>query len=171
MPAARAREAALALPDTVTVAVAELAGELEEGLLAFAVGTGLQVLGVMLGVRGDRPGRRRGAATTPTATAVRHGERRRAGDPGGRQVPISRPRLRTADRSAEVPLPTYQLCIVDRAARPRGHGEDAGQALHPPLPRRPRAHGRGRRGGEPARRPSRRCRAASSPPPRRRWPS
>jgi hypothetical protein len=30
------------LPDAVSVAVGELAGELEEGLLAFAVGAGLQ---------------------------------------------------------------------------------------------------------------------------------
>jgi tagatose-1,6-bisphosphate aldolase non-catalytic subunit AgaZ/GatZ len=39
-------EAAIALPDTVTVA--ELAGELEDGLLAFVVGTGLKVLDVVL---------------------------------------------------------------------------------------------------------------------------
>jgi hypothetical protein len=38
-----AHERAVALPDTVTVAIAELAGELEEGLLAFVVGTGLKV--------------------------------------------------------------------------------------------------------------------------------
>src|SRR2546423_15711259 len=43
-----AGEASLALPDTVTIAVSELAGELEEGLLAFAVGTGLKVLDVIL---------------------------------------------------------------------------------------------------------------------------
>ena len=42
------REAALSLPETVAIAVAELAGELEEGLLAFAVGTGLKVLDVIL---------------------------------------------------------------------------------------------------------------------------
>jgi len=35
-----APEAAVSLPDTVTVAIAELAGELEEGLLAFVVGIG-----------------------------------------------------------------------------------------------------------------------------------
>jgi len=38
----------LALPDTVSVAVGRLADELEEGLLAFAVGAGLQVLSVIL---------------------------------------------------------------------------------------------------------------------------
>jgi len=47
-------EAALALPDTVTVAIADLAGELEEGLLAFAVGTGLKVLDVVMGLRVSR---------------------------------------------------------------------------------------------------------------------
>jgi hypothetical protein len=39
--AARAvHEAAVSLPDVVTVAIAELAGESEEGLFAFVVGTG-----------------------------------------------------------------------------------------------------------------------------------
>ena len=33
-----------AVPDTVSVALAELAGEMREGLLALAVGTGLQVM-------------------------------------------------------------------------------------------------------------------------------
>lgn len=35
------QEAALALPDAVSVAVDELAGEPEEGLLAFVLGAGL----------------------------------------------------------------------------------------------------------------------------------
>jgi hypothetical protein len=48
-------EAAVTLSDTVTVA--ELAGELEEGLLAFVVGTALKVLDVVL--EGE-------AATTPS---------------------------------------------------------------------------------------------------------
>ena len=38
----------LELPEQVTVAVAELAGAAREGLLALAVGTGLQVLQAML---------------------------------------------------------------------------------------------------------------------------
>jgi hypothetical protein len=41
-------EAALTLPEAVTVTVGELADELEEGLLAFAVGAGLKVLDVLL---------------------------------------------------------------------------------------------------------------------------
>ncbi len=47
-PGRAAQEAALVLPDTVSVAVGELAGELEEGLLAFCVGAGLQVVRAMM---------------------------------------------------------------------------------------------------------------------------
>lgn len=55
-----------ALPDTVTVAIADQAGELEEGLLAFAVGTGLKVLDVILEQEAPLwPARE--AATTPNA--------------------------------------------------------------------------------------------------------
>ena len=58
-------QALLQLPERVTVAVAELASAAREGLLALAVGTGLQVLEAMLaeespGWSGPR------AATTPT---------------------------------------------------------------------------------------------------------
>jgi transposase-like protein len=102
------QEGAVTLPDTVTVAIAELADELEEGLLAFVVGTGLKVLDVVLeseatalaGVKGRHD---------PERTAVRHGSDTGLVTLGGRQVPITRPRLRSADRSAEVQLPTYQL--------------------------------------------------------------
>ena len=95
-------------PDTVTVAIADLAGELEEGLLAFAVGTGLKVLDVIL--EGDATalagpkGRH-----DPSRSAVRHGTDDGLVTLGGRQVPITRPRLRSADGRREVQLPTYQL--------------------------------------------------------------
>lgn|GEM_PF-4266841 len=42
-----ADESAIALPDTVTLAAAELAGEFEEGSLAFVVGAGLKALDVL----------------------------------------------------------------------------------------------------------------------------
>jgi hypothetical protein len=45
---ATADRAELQLPERVSVAVAELAGAAREGLLALAVGTGLQVLQAML---------------------------------------------------------------------------------------------------------------------------
>ena len=37
-----------AVPDTVSVALAELAGEIREGLLALAVGAGLQVMAAIM---------------------------------------------------------------------------------------------------------------------------
>ena len=55
-----------AVPEQVSVALAELAGEMREGLLALAVGTGLQVMAAIMeadvtAVCGPR------AATTPSA--------------------------------------------------------------------------------------------------------
>lgn len=40
--------AAMPVPDTVAVAMADLAGELREGLLALAVGAGLQVMDAII---------------------------------------------------------------------------------------------------------------------------
>jgi len=102
-----AHEAAVALPDTVTVAIAELAGELEEGLLAFVVGTGLKVLDVILEDEATALAGARGRHD-PDRTAVRHGSDAGLVTLGARQVSIRRPRLRTVDKAAEVQLPTYQ---------------------------------------------------------------
>ena len=102
-----AQEAALGrMPDTVTIAIADLAGELEEGLLAFAVGTGLKVLDVILEDEATAIAGPRGRHD-PERTTVRHGRDSGVVTLGGRQVAISRPRLRSADRSSEVQLPTY----------------------------------------------------------------
>lgn len=60
------------LPDTVTIAIADLAGELEEGLLAFAVGTGLKVLDVILEDEGTTLAGPRGRHD-PKRGAVCHG--------------------------------------------------------------------------------------------------
>jgi len=101
-----AHESAVTLPDTVTIA--ELAAELEEGLLAFVVGTGLKVLDVVLEGEATALAGERGRHD-PERTAVRHGSDTGLVTLGGRQVPITRPRLRSADKTAEVQLPTYQL--------------------------------------------------------------
>jgi len=47
----------------------------------------------------------------PDRAAVRHGTEDGLVALGGRQVSIRRPRLRTADRAAEVALPTYAACV------------------------------------------------------------
>jgi putative transposase len=44
-----------AVPDTVSVALGELAGELREGLLALAVGTGLQVMAALMEADASHP--------------------------------------------------------------------------------------------------------------------
>jgi len=77
------------VPETVSVALTELAGELREGLLALAVGTGLQVMTAMMeadvtAVCGPK-GRH-----DPARTVTRHGYGAGSVTLGGRRVPVSR---------------------------------------------------------------------------------
>ena len=99
---------AVQLPDAVTVAVSELAGELEEGLLALAVGAGLQVLGALMEAEVIEIAGPKGKWNRER-TAVRHGDDHGEVTLGGRRLPIRRPRVRTADRSGEVSLSTYEM--------------------------------------------------------------
>jgi putative transposase len=99
--------AELELPEQVTVAVAELAGAAREGLLALAVGTGLQVLQVMLAADVARLVGPKGRHN-PDRTAVRHGTQPGKVTLGGRRVRVDRPRVRRADSAAELPLATWQ---------------------------------------------------------------
>lgn len=106
--AASAAMTEFAMPDTVSVAMGELTGAVREGLLALAVGAGLQVMQVLMeenvtAVCGPK-GRH-----LPDRTAVRHGTEDGAVVVGGRKVGVRRPRVRTADRSTEVPVPAYEL--------------------------------------------------------------
>jgi len=95
------------LPERVIVAVAELASAAREGLLALAVGTGLQVLEVMLDEDVARLVGPRGRHN-PDRAAVRHGSESGQVTLGGRRVRVRRPRVRTADGTRELPVPTYQ---------------------------------------------------------------
>jgi putative transposase len=87
-----------AVPERVSVALVELAGEVREGLLALAVGAGLQVLAAMMeddvtaacGSRGKHD---------PQGAATRHGHGDGSVALGGRRVPIERPRMRAVDGS------------------------------------------------------------------------
>jgi putative transposase len=96
------------VPETVSVALAELVGEVREGLLALAVGTGLQVMAAMMeadvtaacGPKGRHdPGR----------TVTRHGYGVGSVTLGGRRVPVTRPRMRAVDGSGELPVSSYAL--------------------------------------------------------------
>ena len=99
--------AQLQLPERVTVAVAELATAAREGLLALAVGTGLQVLEIMLAEDVARLVGAKGRHI-PERSAVRHGSEPGQVTLGGRRVRVQRPRVRTADGTREVAVPTYQ---------------------------------------------------------------
>ncbi|HXA57619.1 MAG TPA: transposase, partial [Streptosporangiaceae bacterium] len=99
---------ASAVPERVSVAMAEIAENMGEGLLALAVGAGLQVMAALMeadvtalaGPKGRHDGAR---------TAVRHGRERGSVTLGGRRVPVTRPRVRAADGSAELPVASYEL--------------------------------------------------------------
>jgi transposase-like protein len=86
----------------------EIAENMHEGLLALAVGAGLQVMQslmeadvtVLAGPKGKH---------NMTRTAVRHGRESGSVTLGGRRVPVTRPRVRAADGAAELPIPSYQL--------------------------------------------------------------
>lgn len=81
---------------------------MREGLLALAVGAGLQVMAQLMeadvaaacGPRGKHD---------PDRVATRHGTERGSVTLGGRRVPVARPRVRAADGSGEVPVPAYEL--------------------------------------------------------------
>ena len=100
-------ESAITLPDSVTLSIAELAGDLQEGLLAFVVGAGMKTLDVLLEADATALAGPKGRHD-PNRSAVRHGTDDGLVTLGGRQVTIRRPRLRSADKSAEVTLPTYE---------------------------------------------------------------
>jgi transposase-like protein len=96
------------VPGQVSVALAELAGEMREGLLALAVGAGLQVMAAIMeedvaAVCGPR-GRH-----DVDGVAVRHGHGAGSVSLGGRRVPVARPRMRAADGSGELAVPSYEL--------------------------------------------------------------
>jgi putative transposase len=99
--------AQLELPEQVTLAVAELAGAAREGLLALAVGTGLQVLQTLMA---EDVARLVGTKDrhNPDRVAVRHGSEPGQVTLGGRRLRVRRPRVRSADGSREPPVPTYQ---------------------------------------------------------------
>jgi putative transposase len=94
------------LPPSVLEALGELASAAKQGLLALSVGVGIGVLHELLeaevcevvGPKGKHD---------PDRTAVRHGHDAGEVTLGGRRVPVSRPRARTADGEREVELETY----------------------------------------------------------------
>jgi transposase-like protein len=81
---------------------------MREGLLALAVGAGLQVMAAIMeedvtaqcGIKGRHD---------PERTATRHGHGAGSVSLGGRRVPVERPRMRATDGSGELPVASYEL--------------------------------------------------------------
>jgi putative transposase len=94
------------LPESVREALGELAGAAKEGLLALSVGVGLGVLHELMEAEVDEVVGPKGRHI-PDRTAVRHGHDDGEVTLGGRRVPVSRPRARTANGAQEVELGTY----------------------------------------------------------------
>jgi putative transposase len=99
---------ATALPEQVTVAMSEIAGNMQEGLLALAVGAGLQVMQALMDADVTELAGPKGRHDR-ARTAVRHGGERGSVTLGGRRVAVSRPRVRAADGSGELPIASYEL--------------------------------------------------------------
>jgi putative transposase len=107
-PAQASAPAEVPVPEQVTIALAEIVESAQEGLLALAVGAGLQVMQALMADSvsqvcgppgqhnrdrvGYRPGTEDGSVTE-----------------GGRRVQVRRPRVRAADGSGELPVTPYEL--------------------------------------------------------------
>ena len=97
-----------AIPERVGVAMTEIAENMHEGLLALAVGAGLQVMAALMEADVSALAGPKGKHNM-ARTAVRHGRERGSVTLGGRRVPVTRPRVRAADGSGELPVPSYEL--------------------------------------------------------------
>ena len=96
------------IPERVGVAMAEIAENMHQGLLALAVGAGLQVMVALMEADVSALAGPKGRHNV-TRTAVRHGRERGSVTLGGRRVPVTRPRVRSADGSGELPVASYEL--------------------------------------------------------------
>jgi transposase-like protein len=88
--------------------MAEIAENMREGLLALAVGAGLQVMAALMEADVTALAGPKGRHDA-TRTAVRHGRERGSVTLGGRRVPVSRPRVRATDGAGELPIASYEL--------------------------------------------------------------
>ncbi len=133
----------IAVPEQVVVSMAEIAESAREGLLALAVGTGLQVMAAMFAEDAERLCGPQGRHNSGRE-GYRHGSEAGSVTLGGRRVAVTRPRVRAAGGSGELHLPSYDLfssteilgqlamekMLAGLSSRRYGHGlEPAGQAV------------------------------------------
>jgi len=133
----------VAVPGQVVVSMAEIAESAKEGLLALAVSTGLQVMAAMFSEDAERLCGPQGRHD-PDRAGYRHGSEAGSVTLGGRRLAVTRPRVRAADGSGELHLPSYDLfsstevlgrlamekMLAGLSSRRYPHGlEPAGQAV------------------------------------------
>src|SRR4051794_10877630 len=100
------------LPPQIQEALGELVGAAREGLLALSVGVGLSVVHELMELEVSEVVGPKGKHN-PDRTAKRHGHQDGSMTLGGRRVPVSRPRMRTANDEHELPVQTYEY-FADR---------------------------------------------------------
>jgi transposase-like protein len=88
--------------------MSEIAENMGEGLLALAVGAGLQIMAALMDADVTALAGPKGRHDE-ARTAVRHGRERGSVTLGGRRVPVTRPRVRSADGAGELPIASYEL--------------------------------------------------------------
>src|SRR3954471_975474 len=94
------------LPPQIQEALGELVGAAREGLLALSVGVGLGVVHELMEREVTEVVDPKGEHN-PDRVAKRHGHQHGSMTLGGRRVPVSRPRMRSADDERELPVQTY----------------------------------------------------------------
>jgi len=102
----------LPLPAEIQEALGELVGAAREGLLALSVGLGLSVVHELMEAEVTEVVGAKGKHNRDRA-AKRHGHEDGSMTLGGRRVPVSRPRMRTADDEHELPVKSYEY-FADR---------------------------------------------------------
>ena len=157
----------MTIPEQVVVSMAEIAESAKEGLLALAVGTGLQVMAAMFAEDAGRlcgPGGKH----NPDRAGYRHGTGQGSVTLGGRRLPVTRPRVRAADGSGSCTCPAMTC-----SPRPRSWAGWPWRRCWPGCRRAATQPGWSPPGRPwsrwPRLRRSRRCRAGSWPRPRPPW--
>jgi len=116
----------------------EIAVDMREGLLALAVGAGLQVMAALMEADVAALAGPKGKHDEARA-AVRHGRERGSVTLGGRRVPVTRPRVRAADGAGELAIASYELFTSTEILGKMAMEKMLAGLSTPPLPGRARA--------------------------------
>ncbi len=96
-----------ALVERIDGHLATFAGHMREGLLAASTAVGHEVMAELMAAETDALAGAKGKHR-PDRLAYRHGSEAGTVTLGGRRLPVRRPRVRSADGAAELPLASYE---------------------------------------------------------------